>query len=239
MPSTKLAYQNIKLSVFFPAYNEEKNIKNTVEKAAKKIKELPFKDWEILVIDDGSGDKTGEIADQLAKKNAHIKAIHQENGGYGTALRAGFKNAKYDWIVFTDSDGQFDFAEINKFLEKTMEADYIIGYRIKRADNLFRLLAGKTWALSVFVLFGYWVKDIDCGFRMIKKSVYQKISPLESTRGAMINAEMLVKVKKKKFKIVQVGVNHYPRVGGASTGVRVNVIIKSYWELFKLWWKLK
>lgn len=239
MPSTKSPYSKVKLSVFFPAFNEEKNIKNTVEKAVGVLKKMGVGNWEVLVIDDGSKDKTAEIADQLAKKDSHIKVVHQENGGYGKALRAGFENAKYEWIVFTDSDGQFDFSELNKFLEKIDEADYIIGYRMKRADNLFRLLAGKTWALSVFLLFGFWVKDIDCGFRMIKRPVYQKIAPLESTRGAMINAEMLVKVKKAKFKIAQVGVHHYPRAGGAPTGVRLNVIIKSYLELFKLWWKLK
>ncbi len=240
MPSTKNSqYSNIKLSVFFPAFNEELNIKNTVEKAVKVIKGLEIRDWEILIINDGSRDKTAEIADQLSKKDSRIKVIYQENGGYGKALRSGFDRAKYDWVVFTDSDGQFDFSEVNKFLDKTAEIDYIIGYRMKRADNLFRLLAGKVWALSVFFLFGIWVKDIDCGFRMIRKSVLEKISKLESTRGAMINAEILIKVKKKGFKITQIGVHHYPRVGGVPTGVRLNVIIKSYFELFKLWWKLR
>jgi glycosyltransferase involved in cell wall biosynthesis len=239
MPSTKSQYSDLKLSVFFPAYNEEDNIKNTVEKAIKVLESLKLKQYEVLIVNDGSTDKTQQIAKELEKANPHIKLVNKSNGGYGTALRAGFDNASLDWIVFTDSDGQFDFSEITKFLDKTDGADYIIGYRMDRADNLFRLLAGKIWALSVFLLFGIWVKDIDGGFRMMKSSGWQKISPLDSTRGAMINAEMLVKAKKNKLKIVQVGVHHFPRAGGNPTGVRLNVIIRSYLELFRFWWKLK
>lgn len=239
MASTKKGrYSNIKLSVFFPAYNEEANIKNTVEKALTVLKKLALREYEIIIVNDGSKDKTKQISEKLVQSNQNVRLINKENGGYGTALRAGFENAKYDWVVFTDSDGQFDFSEINKFLDQTDQADYIIGYRIKRSDPFYRLITAKTWAISVFLLFGIWVKDIDGGFRMIKKSVLERIPALESTRGAMINAELLIKVKKGRYKIVQVGVHHYPRAGGQPTGVSLNVIIKSYLELFKLWWKL-
>ncbi len=227
------------LSVFFPAYNEEKNIERTVAKAVEVLKNLDLKNWEIIVVNDGSKDKTGEIAEELAEKNRSIRVINQENGGYGRALRAGFSNAKYEWVVFTDSDGQFDFSEIDKFLKEADLADYIIGYRIKRSDPFYRLVTAKVWALSVFLLFGIWVKDIDCGFRMIKRGVLEKIPPLESTRGAMINAELLIKVRRAKFKIVQVGIHHFPRAAGVPTGVKLNVILKSYMELFKLWLNLR
>src|SRR3990167_8290640 len=115
------------LSVFFPCFNEEKNIENTVEKAKKVLEELKFiKRWEIVIVDDGSKDNTPQIADQLAKEDSRVKAFHQENGGYGAALQSGFSSSKYEWITYTDSDGQFDFSEVYKFIEQTKNADLII-----------------------------------------------------------------------------------------------------------------
>lgn len=225
------------LSVFFPAYNEEGNIQNTVERAVNVLKKLSL-EWEVLIINDGSRDQTGEIADKLAQENSQVKAVHQKNGGYGMALRAGFNHSKYDWIVYTDADGQFDFTQVPKFLEKAQENDYIVGFRTKRNDPFYRILFAKGWALSVFLLFGVWVKDIDCGFKMVSREVINAIKPLESTRGAMINAELLIKAKKKGFRITQVGVDHYPRVSGTPSGASIKVILKSYIDLIKLWWKL-
>ena len=184
------------LSVFFPAYNEEKNIALTVEKAKKVLENLKIKKWEILIIDDGSKDKTGEIAGQLAKKEKNIRVIHQGNGGYGMALRAGFANAKYDWIVYTDADGQFDFSEITKFLDKTDEADVIYAYKNKRSDHVFRTLAAKGWAFSLFLFFGLNIKDVDTGFKMVNRKVLKTIPVLQSSRVGMINAELVIKSKK-------------------------------------------
>jgi glycosyltransferase involved in cell wall biosynthesis len=225
------------LSVFFPAFNEEGNIAQTTEKALAVLKKLDLDNYEVIVVNDGSRDKTSEVAHELAKNNSHVKVVDQENGGYGMALRAGFSNAKYDWIVYTDADGQFDFSEINKFLEKAENNDYIIGYRMKRNDPFYRLIFAKIWALSVFFLFWIWVRDIDGGFKMINKRVLDKIPALKSTRGAMINAELLIKTKKYGFKIAQVGVYHYPRLAGKPTGASIKVIIQSYLELLKLWLK--
>lgn len=225
------------LSVFFPAFNEEGNIVTTAEKAVAVLEKLDL-NYEVIIINDGSRDRTSEVSHELAKKNKHVKVVDQENGGYGMALRAGFKNAKYDWIVYTDGDGQFDFSEIGKFLKKADEGnDYIIGYRIKRNDPFYRVIFAKIWALSVFFLFWIWVRDIDGGFKMINRRVLDKIPALKSTRGAMINAELLIKTKKYGFKIAQVGVNHYPRMAGKPTGANIKVIIQSYIELLKLWLK--
>lgn len=226
------------LSVFFPAYNEEGNIALTVEKAAEVLKKLNI-EWEILVINDGSKDQTQEIAEKVASRLDNVSVINQPNGGYGMALRGGFHNAKYDWIAYTDGDGQFDLSEIDKFIKLSGEADYVIGYRIKRSDPFYRLIFAKTWALSVYLLFGIWVKDIDCGFKMISRKVLDGITALESTRGAMINAELLIKAKNSGFRVAQVGVNHYPRRAGVPTGANIKVIIRSYLDLFNLWLKLR
>lgn len=225
------------LSVFFPVFNEEGNIESTTEKAVEVLKTKNI-DWEILIIDDGSTDHTGEIADKLAVKYQNVNVIHQPNGGYGMALRSGFKNAKYDWIVYTDGDGQFDFREIDKFIEKAEDADYIIGYRIKRQDPFYRVIFAKIWAISVFSLFWIWVSDFDCGFKMINRKALEKIKPLESKRGAMINAELIIKTKKYGFKVAQVGVHHYPRLAGSPTGASIKVILQSYIDLLKLYFKL-
>lgn len=225
------------LSVFFPVHNEEENIPITLEKAIAVLKKLSLKEYEIILVENGSKDKSPQVVDELAKKYQQVKALHLPTGGYGYALRAGFSNAKYDWVVYCDADGQFDFSEVTKFLEKTDHADIIYSYKVKRSDSFFRVLAAKGWALSLFLFFGLWVKDVDTGFKMVKKRVLEKISPLESTVGGMINAELAIKAKKAGFKFTQVVVHHYPRLTGQSTGVSFNVIVQSYCDLIRL--KLK
>lgn len=227
------------LSVFFPVHNEEKNIPITVEKAVTVLKNLPLKEYEIILVENGSKDKSPEVVDALAREYPHVKAVHLKAGGYGLALRAGFEGAQYPWVVYTDADGQFDFSEVTKFLEKTEVADVIYSYKVKRSDNFFRVLAAKGWAFSLFVFFGLNIKDVDTGFKMVKKDVLQKISPLESSIGGMINAELVIKAKKAGFTVTQVPVYHYPRLEGQPTGVKPKVIIQSYLDLFKLWWKLR
>lgn len=227
------------LSVFFPAYNEEKNIESTIKKAVAVLKDLGIPKWEVIIVNDGSKDQTGEVADRLSKGMDNVRVVHQVNGGYGMAVRGGMYNSKYQWIVYTDSDGQFDFAEVTKFLDLTDQADAIWGYRIKRQDPLFRLLNAKGWKLALWIFFGLYLKDVDCGFKMIKKEVIDTIPKLESTRGGMVNAELAIKAKKYGFKITQVGVNHYPRLHGKPTGANIRVIIQSFIDLFKLWLKLR
>lgn len=226
------------LSVFFPAFNEALNIPTTVEKAVGVLKGLNLDNWEVLIINDGSTDNEKEVGEELEKKFPNVRLINQTNGGYGKALRAGFKNSKYDWIVYTDADGQFDFSEINKFLEKSEDADFMIGYRMKRRDPFFRLLFAKGWALSLFIFFGLHLRDVDCGFKMIRREVLEAIPPLESTRGGMINAELAIKAKKMGFRVIEIGVHHYPRLAGKPTGANIKVVIISYLNLLKLWWKL-
>ncbi len=228
-----------KLSVFFPLFNEEGNVENTVKKAVEVLNRLHL-EYEIILVNDGSKDNTAKVIDKIVKENSKVRAIgHDKNLGYGEALKSGFYNAKYDTIVYTDGDGQFDFSEISKFLEKIDDYDLLIGYRIKRQDPFFRILFKAGWKLSLFAFFRLTLKDVDCGFKMVKKSVLEKISHLQSQRGAMINAELAIKAKKAGFKIGQVGVNHYPRLSGKPTGANIGVIFKSFMDLVKLWWELK
>ena len=226
------------LSVFFPTFNEEANIEKTVL-SAKKVLEKLVGDWEIIIVNDGSIDKTGEISQKLAVEDSRIKVItHQTNLGYGSALKTGFAKAKYPWVAFADSDGQFDFGEIEKFLPLTENSDLILGYRIKRADPLSRRIYAFVWALIPRFLWGVNVHDYSCGFKLIKKSVFEAVMPLAGEEK-VTQIELLVKAKKKGFKFAEVGVCHYPRKFGKQTGAKLKVVIKSLVDLFKLWKKLK
>lgn len=231
-----------KLSVFFPAYNEEKNIGPTVEKAIKVLREITPK-WEIIVIDDGSKDRTGQIVKRLIKKYPQydLKLItHTPNRGYGAALKSGFYHSRYQWITFTDSDGQFDFQEIKKLIKKQKEtgADLVIGYYLKRKVPIYRILGSKVWELAVWILFGLKVKDIDCGFKLIRKKVIDTIPRLESERGPFISSELLIKAKRAGFKIVEEGVSHFPRREGEATGSSLKVVLSGLKDLIQFWFKL-
>lgn len=235
-----MKYPVDELSVFFPCYNEEKNIQGTVDKAVKVLEKTAQK-WEIIIINDGSKDKTGKVALDIKKQYPNIKIVtHNPNRGYGAAFKSGLYNAKYQWIAFTDSDGQFDFSEIKNFIDtqKKTKSDLVIGYYISRQVSKTVILTSKIWELIVFVLFGLRVRDIDCGFKFISKKVVDTIPKLEAERGAFISSEFLIKSKKAGFKIVEIPVHHYPRTEGVATGRKLNVIIKSFVDLFKLWFKI-
>lgn len=228
------------LSVFLPTYNEEGSIKEVVSKT-RQILQKVAKRWEIVVINDGSQDATKEIIESLKKDDDRIRLInHDKNRGYGASLKSGFYSSKYNWIAFIDTDGQFDFTEIAKFIQKQKETgvDLVIGYYKKRQVSTFKVLTSKLWELSVFVLFGLKVHDIDCGFKFISKKVIDEIPHLESERGAFISSELLIKAKNGGFKIAEVPVTHYPRLKGTGTGRNLNVIIKSFVDLLRLWKKL-
>jgi glycosyltransferase involved in cell wall biosynthesis len=229
-----------KLSVFLPNYNEEANIKSVVL-ATKKVLQDVANEWELIVVDDGSTDRSPGIIKDLARLDPKVRIItHSKNEGYGASISSGLYESKYNWIAFTDSDGQFDFAEITNFLNKQKEtgADLVIGYYKKRRVSIFKVLTSKIWEFSVYILFGLKVRDIDCGFKLISKKVIDTVPVLESKRGAFISSELLIKAKRSGFKIVEIPVTHYPRLKGTGTGRNINVIIQSFVDLFHLWFNL-
>ena len=223
------------VSAFFPAYEEEANIEKTVLCAEKTLEKVADK-YEILVIDDGSKDKTGEIVKKLASRNNNIRLItHKENKGYGHSLRSGFKNAKYKWITFADSDGQFDFSEFPNFIsaQKKTNADLVIGYYKQRQVSVTRKLNSFFWQLLVRILFGLNIKHIDCGFKLIRKRVIDSMD-LKAGKGAFISTEFLVKAKSQNFKIIEIPVTHYARKDGKATGADFKVILNSFKDLYNL-----
>jgi glycosyltransferase involved in cell wall biosynthesis len=229
------------LSLFLPCYNEEANLESTVNKTLPILIKTASK-WELIIVNDGSKDKTGEVALRLQTKYPqNIKIVtHPLNRGYGASFKSGFYTAKYDWISFIDADGQFDFKDINKLLDvqKESQADLVIGYYLGRKVPLVRIWGSKLWQLAVFILFGLKVRDIDCGFKLVRKKVIDTIPRLVAERGPFISSEFLIKAKKAGFKIAECGVFHYPRTAGEATGAKLSVILAGFKDLLRLWLKL-
>lgn len=229
------------LSVFFPCYNEEKNIENTFHKALPILKKVA-KNWEVILVNDGSKDNTLKLLHKLQKeypKNVTV-VNHPQNRGYGAAFKSGVYTAKYPWITFTDADGQFDFSEITNLIatQRKTNADLVIGFYKSRQVPFFRIWGSAAWQLAVFILFGLRVRDIDCGFKLFKKEVVDTIPKLEAERGPFISSEFLLKAKKKKFKIVELGVTHFSRQAGSGTGANLNVVLAGLMDLVRLWFKV-
>lgn len=228
------------LSVFFPCWNEEKNIRTVVANALKILPTVANK-WEVIIIDDGSSDDTLAVAKQLAKEDRFVTVVsHHPNRGYGAALKSGFEHSQYEYVVFTDGDSQFDFSEITKFISKIDNADIVIGFRKKRRDEkLFkRLLLMNLLKIWNVVLFGFYFRDIDCGFKLFKRSALMEIGQLRS-EGAMITTEILAKATKKKLRIIQVGVEHFSRKFGEQTGANIFVIFRAVLESLTLFSDIK
>ena len=224
------------ISAFFPAYNEEANIGALCLKTAGVLAKLCSR-YEVIAVNDGSKDRTAAVVEGLHKKKPQIRVVsHKANSGYGAAVKTGFASAKMDWIFFTDGDGQFDVNEIARLLPLTRDHDLVVGYRIKRADPAHRKLNAWAWGTLVRTLFGLkGVRDIDCAFKLIRRDVFKKFK-LETT-GAMISTELLVKAQKNGFRIVELGVHHYPRTAGVQTGAKLAVIARAFKELFRYYFK--
>lgn len=222
------------LSIFFPFWNEQDNIETVVKKAIPVASKVADK-WEVIMVDDGSSDNTLKIAKKLVLANPNLRVIsHTPNRGYGAALKEGLTNARYNLIVFNDGDEQFDFREVTRFLEKVDNADIVVGFRKKRIDHPFRHALMTLLKIWDFIFFGFYFRDIDCGFKMFKKSILPKLTPLIS-EGAMITTEILARARKAKLRIVEVEVTHYPRKFGDQSGGNLRVVLRAIFESLLLW----
>jgi glycosyltransferase involved in cell wall biosynthesis len=225
-----------RLSFFFPAFNEEENVAETVHRALDEIGPLVGGSIEVLVVDDGSTDRTPELADALAAADPRVRVHHQENRGYGGALRAGFANSRGELIGFSDGDLQFDLSEMSRLLTRLEDAarpvDAVIGYRIKRRDPAHRIFIAKTYNAIVSVLFRLRVRDIDCAMKLFRREVFDGL-PL-TTDSPFLSAELLIKLRARGERLAQVGVNHYPRAAGTNTGASFRKILRTFRDIGRL-----
>lgn len=223
--------EKVSLSFFFPAYNEEKTIEPLV-RAAQEVLEEICDDYEIIIVDDGSTDRTGEIADRLASGSERIRVIHHpRNRGYGVALRSGFRSATKDLVFYTDGDFQFDVRELKKLLPLIKNADIVSGYKIKRADKAYRDTFSWVFNMLCRTLFHLEVKDVNCAFKLYRRKIFDSME-LKSVRG-LIDAEVLIKAQRAGYRIVQTGVSHFPRKEGRSKK-RLQEIISTIVQMVQL-----
>lgn len=225
------------VSVFYPCYNEEANVERTTLAALKAFRRVA-EDFEVIIVNDGSKDRTAEIADRLAQEHPEVRAVHNNpNRGYGGALQRGFREAKKDFVFYTDGDGQFDFEEIDALIPLMSCYDIVSAYRLNRKDPMMRKLNAFCWTTLVNTLFWLWIKDIDCAFKIYPRRLFDEID-MKST-GALIDTEILARAKRRGYTIGQVGVHHYPRIAGTQTGANFRVILRAFKELFFLYGEIR
>jgi glycosyltransferase involved in cell wall biosynthesis len=221
------------ISIFFPALNEEGTVARLAEDFLEIIRSS-FDRGELIIVNDGSTDRTGEISDRLARESGEfVRVIHHEkSSGYGNALRAGFEAARHDLVFFTDGDYQFDVNDLHAALRHIGEYDVVVGYRQGRQDPKHRLLLSRGYNGLVRMLFGLKLRDVDCSFKLFRKEALGKIN-IEST-GYFIDTEIMVKANRAGLRIKEIGVRHLPRTSGVSK-VRMMHILTTLREIFALW----
>jgi len=225
------------ISAVLPAWNEAANLARTAAEVAEALEESARR-FELIVVDDGSDDGTGEIADRLAGEDPRVRAVHHhENRGYGAAIRSGIEAARYEWIFFTDADGQFDPSEIKKLVGHAGQSPFVAGYRSPRMDPLARRLYGRVFTGIVRALFRVKSRDVNCAFKLFKKELLEG-ARLES-EGALINAEILVAAARRGVEPVEVPVRHRPRRAGEASGGSLRVVLRAGKEILALWLGLR
>jgi glycosyltransferase involved in cell wall biosynthesis len=225
------------ISVFLPSHNEEANVERVV---AGYVREMPkiADDFEVIVVDDGSRDRTGAIADRIAAADPHVRVVHHEvNRGYGGAVISGIRAATMPYVLLSDGDGQFDPAEVAKLAAFMPEYDVVVGLRARRADHLVRKLNGAAWTALVRILLGITISDIDCGFKLFKREFLDAIEL--KARGAMISTELMARLAGRGARIKEVEVTHLPRLAGEQSGANLRVVARAFRELFVLYGDLR
>ena len=195
-------------------------------------------DYEVIVVDDGSRDDSAAKVQKWSAKNPRVRLVqHEINRGYGAALRSGIAAAKKDLVFLTDGDNQFQLSDIEKLFSKIDGCDVVTGFRIGRQDNPYRRLQGSLWTQLNKVLFRLPVRDVDCAFKLFRRKSLEGLE-LESNQ-LLIHAEILARLKKKGCKVEEIGVPHYPRRLGQASATHPSRILKTFGELFTLYWKIR
>lgn len=225
------------ISVFFPAYNDAGTIASLVVLADKTCRQLTD-DYEVIVVNDGSPDHTGDILSELAAKYPNLRVVtHEKNRGYGGALRSGFANATKDLIFYTDGDAQYDARELALLLPlMTDDVDVVNGYKISRSDPLHRIIIGNIYRGIIKLAFGLKIRDVDCDFRLIRRKGFNKVR-LFSNSGT-ICVEMVKSLQDAGLRFAECPVHHYHRAYGKSQFFNFKRLFKTFRDLSKLWWKL-
>lgn len=224
------------LSVVLPAFNEEENIERAVQTALDALPGFAG-EWEVIVVDDGSSDATAEVVQQMMRNHyPRLRLMrHEVNRGYGAALRTGFSRARHDYVFYTDSDNQFDIAELAYSLPMMKEYDVVVGFRVYRYDTPMRVVVSWGYNLLVRMLFRVRVRDVDCSFKLFRLEVLDKITI--ETENFFVDTELVAKARKWNFRIAEKGVRHYPRTAG-ETSVQPSDVVRTLRVVFQMWQRI-
>ena len=226
------------LSVFFPAYNDAPSLPKLLA-ATFAVLEQRVDDYEVIVVNDGSSDATGEVLEELRHKYSPFLRVvtHEQNRGYGGALRSGFAAAKKEYVFYTDGDGQYDTSELPLLLDLAgPETGLVNGYKLERHDPAHRIWIGNVYNFCARLLFRIRIRDIDCDYRLIRRALLDRIQ-LTSTSGT-ICVELVRKLELSGCEVKEVGVHHYPRLHGRSQFFRVRSLAVTFGQLLGLWVRL-
>ena len=224
------------LSIFFPMYNERANIERVIAKTEEVIPLLGLKDYEILIIDDGSSDESAEIVQKWSERNPHIRLVrHSRNMGYGAALRTGFTSGSCDAVFYTDCDLPHDLGDLIEVLPRLQTADLVIGYRQKRSFTLRRWVYSRVYNLLMRQLFSIRARDVNCSFKLVSKQVLDRINLTAVT--AFIDGQLLVEAARLGYSIVEVPVDYTPRHFGKSNFDSLQTAWLTLAEMIVYWFK--
>jgi glycosyltransferase involved in cell wall biosynthesis len=225
------------LSIFFPAYNDAGTIASLALLAHMTARELTD-DHEVIVVNDGSPDHTGELLDEMARHFPWLRVVHHpKNRGYGGALRTGFESARKELVFYTDGDAQYDPRELRKLWEAfSPEVDFVNGYKIGRSDPLHRIVIGRVYHHFVGAAFGLRLRDVDCDFRLMRRSVFERVRLTRSS--GVICVELMKKVQDHGYRVAEVPVHHYHRSYGKSQFFNVPRVARTLADLARLWLEL-
>jgi glycosyltransferase involved in cell wall biosynthesis len=223
------------ISVFFPCYNDEATIARMVEVAVATLARVGVIDAEVIVVNDGSSDRSAAILAELEAREPLLRVVtHEHNRGYGGALLSGFAESKKQWIFYTDGDGQFDPSELELLVQRALDAvDVVQGYKLRRADGVLRTVIGRVYHRFVKCMFGLHIRDTDCDFRLIRREALERITLVHTT--GVICVELVRKLQDAGARFTEVGVHHYRRVHGTSEFFRVGAIARTLRDLAALW----
>jgi glycosyltransferase involved in cell wall biosynthesis len=223
----------------FPAYNDGGTIASMVVAALVTVRDLTD-DYEVLVVNDGSADYTGEVLDELARVYApHVRIVHHpQNRGYGGALRSGFAAATKEWLFYTDGDAQYDPHELRLLVAAMRDdVDMVNGYKIERNDPLHRIIIGRLYQFGVKKMFGLRLRDVDCDFRLMRRAILETVR-LEANTG-VICVELMSKVQYAGFRLAEVPVHHFHRAYGKSQFFNWRRVLRTLAALAQLWWRVR
>lgn len=223
------------ITFFFAAYNEEESVDAVVGEALATLPRFADR-FEVVIVDDGSRDRTPELADALAAADPRVRVIHHRpNRGYGGAVRSGLASARLPYVFYTDGDRQFRLEDLGLLISRIGDADAVIGYRIKRSDPARRLVVAWVYKHVLRIVFGAGFRDVDCAYKLFRTEIFERV-PLSRVRsdGAFFSAELLLALRRAGARIVQVGVPHYPRVAGVAAGAAPRVVARTLRDLVLL-----